>query len=149
MRGPRFATVGTGLGMATLLAYAYRSPGPPTPANSSQRPCWVFWLLPALRILMGVGDPNKVTRTAIADVLSNERPDLGAAFGNWLGARPVQWLGEALAAAARYRTGYPHRRDDGGSPARLPSAHQVNDALSRAQARAAVIADQIRSKHRT
>lgn len=146
IRGPRFATVGMGLGMATLLAYAIPLNGPTGPGQLLPAAALGVLVAAALRTLMGIGDPNKVVRTAIADVLTNDNPDLGAAFGNWLAARPAQWLGEALTAAARYRTGY-HALQ--AITVNMPGTDraQLEDTLATLRSRASVIAEQIRSKH--
>lgn len=107
--GPRYASVATGLGMVVLFAYLYpfsAPPGaaPPTLAEALGAPALAVGMVLVVRLLMGVGDPQKSTRAAVAGLLT--APDatgLEPAARAVAADRPTPWLLRALYGAARYR----------------------------------------------
>jgi uncharacterized membrane protein YccC len=145
LRGPRYAGVGQGVGMATLFSYASLASGPFGPAQLVAAVAAGLIVAMALRLLFGTGDPRKETRAAIAAVLDADPPDLTGAFATWAGdGRPV-CLGRALEGAARYRLGLQEASRElrvGEDPAATAAVEAV-EALTE---RAAEVAQQLRSK---
>ncbi|MDA3642637.1 hypothetical protein LZ318_39065 [Saccharopolyspora indica] len=103
LRGPRFVTVGLGLGMVALFAYGMALIGPAGPWQVVVAAVTGVVIAVVLRVLLGIGDPSKATREKIADVLDAEAPALTTAFDTWLADGRRRWLGIALGAASRYR----------------------------------------------
>ncbi|KAA5834968.1 hypothetical protein F1721_09135 [Saccharopolyspora hirsuta] len=139
LRGPRFVTVGLGLGMVALFAYGMALIGPAGPWQVVVAAVTGVVIAVVLRVLLGLPDPSKATREKIADVLVADVPATAAAFDTWLADGRRRWLGIALGAASRYRLAL-HAAEA------VQRAEQVDDALDALRARARDIAERLRAK---
>ncbi|QNG38801.1 hypothetical protein F1C76_21700 [Geodermatophilaceae bacterium NBWT11] len=102
LRGPRFRTAGLGVGMLPLMAYSIPLTGAVTLTQLVIGALAGLVVAVVLRLLMGIGDPGKATRTAVAAVLDDSEPDVTAALDSWL-ADPRRWTMDVLGGAVRYR----------------------------------------------
>ncbi|MBB4682852.1 FUSC family protein [Amycolatopsis jiangsuensis] len=100
--GPRFVTVGLGLGMASVFGYGFQLSGSATPAQIIGAPAVAVGVVIVLRLLMGIADPGKPTRAALADAMAGPaRESAEQAVRLWLADRPRAWQARVLAATAR------------------------------------------------
>ncbi|MER5391588.1 FUSC family protein [Saccharopolyspora sp. NPDC002686] len=141
VRGPRFVTVGLGLGMVTLFAYGMALLGPVGPWQVVVAAVTGVVIAVLLRVLLGISDPSKATRAKIADVLDAEVPDLDAAFDTWLADGRRRWLGAALGAASRYRLAL-----RSAEAIQRAGRAELDEALASARTRAEGLAERIRAK---
>ncbi|MCK2244011.1 MULTISPECIES: FUSC family protein [unclassified Crossiella] len=103
--GPRFITVGLGLGMGALFGYAFQTTGTAGVWQVVFAPALGVGVVIVFRLLLGLRDPDKPTRAAVAGMLTAtdvRGPD--AAIRAWRGDRQRQWLGQVLDGGLRYRT---------------------------------------------
>ncbi|WP_409179485.1 FUSC family protein [Amycolatopsis sp. VS8301801F10] len=101
--GPRYVTVGLGLGMASVFGYGFQLSGTASPAQIVCAPALAVAVVFVLRLLMGLGDPGKPTRTALADALAGpDRASAERAVRLWVTDRPRAWQARVLAGGARY-----------------------------------------------
>ncbi|RZT84210.1 putative membrane protein YccC [Pseudonocardia sediminis] len=142
VRGPRFVTVGLGLGMVTLFAYGMALTGPAGPWQVVVAAVTGLAIAVVLRVLFGVADPSKPTREKVADVLDSDSPALEAAFDTWLSDGLRRWLGEALGAASRYRLAL-HSAEATDRP---DPEDATGEALTGIRARAHDVAERLRAK---
>ncbi|MFD5245777.1 FUSC family protein [Amycolatopsis sp. NPDC058340] len=101
--GPRFVTVGLGLGMASLFGYGFQLTGTASAGQILGAPALAVGVVILLRVLMGAKDPAKPTRDALADALStgtSETRERAARL--WLADRPRRWTGGVLGGLFRY-----------------------------------------------
>ncbi|WP_181771020.1 FUSC family protein [Amycolatopsis pittospori] len=102
--GARFVTVGLGLGMASLFGYGFQLTGTASAGQILGAPALAVGVVLLLRVLMGVKDPAKPTREALADALAtgtSEKQERAARL--WLADRPHRWTARVLGGAFRYR----------------------------------------------
>ncbi|MBP2474458.1 putative membrane protein YccC [Crossiella equi] len=103
--GPRYVTVALGLGMGALFGYTFQFTGTAEVWQVVAAPALGVAVVIVLRLLLGLKDPDKPTRTAVAAVLTDRNhavPD--TAVRAWRGDRQRRWLGQVLDGAFRYRT---------------------------------------------
>lgn len=106
--GSRYVAVGLGLGMASLFGYGFQISGGASAGQIIGAPALAVAVVFVLRILIGLSDPGKATRAALADTLtaetadSVETPEKAARL--WLADRPERWTARVLGASMRYRT---------------------------------------------
>ncbi|GAA1944002.1 hypothetical protein GCM10009754_09470 [Amycolatopsis minnesotensis] len=104
--GSRYVTVGLGLGMASLFGYGFQITGGASAGQLIGAPALAVAVVFVLRVLIGLADPGKATRGALADTLtaadSVETPEKAARL--WLADRPERWTAQVLGASMRYRT---------------------------------------------
>ncbi|WP_328616421.1 FUSC family protein [Amycolatopsis sp. NBC_00355] len=102
--GPRFVTVGLGLGMASVFGYGFQLTGTATAGQIIGAPALAVGVAIVLRLLLGIGDPGKPTREALADALAGGGQDIAErAVRLWLADRPRQWQTRVLGAGMRAR----------------------------------------------
>lgn len=150
LAGPRFSTVGFGVGMASLMAYGTELSGSASTLQIVGASVLGVLLVLLLRVLAGLRDPSGLTRKQIAAVLDDDQGDPGMnvskAFNTWLKDRPVRWLGDVLAAATSYRMDIAlverHRVE-----MRAEVAASFDEVLRPRNDRAHRIAAQVRSPH--
>jgi len=140
--GPRFVTVGLGLGMASLFGYGFQLTGTASAGQILGAPALAVGVVILLRVLMGAKDPAKPTRDALADALStgtSETQERAARL--WLADRPRRWTGGVLGGLFRYRaaTGLLEIRRK-----RLNST-KISETLDAAKEEAARLAEAVRS----
>ncbi|GAA3566415.1 hypothetical protein GCM10022222_57840 [Amycolatopsis ultiminotia] len=100
--GPRFVTVGLGLGMASVFGYGFQLSGSASTAQIVGAPALAVGVVFVLRLLMGIADPGKPVRTALADALAGpDRDAAERALRLWLADRPHAWQARVLTATAR------------------------------------------------
>ncbi|OXM48132.1 FUSC family protein [Amycolatopsis alba] len=99
--GARFVTVGLGLGMASLFGYGFQLTGTASAGQILGAPALAVGVVLLLRILMGVRDPAKQTREALADALIEGTQERAAKL--WLADRPRRWTASVLGGTFRYR----------------------------------------------
>ncbi|WP_134728613.1 FUSC family protein [Amycolatopsis nivea] len=101
--GPRYVTVGLGLGMASVFGYGFQLSGAASPVQIVCAPALAVAVVFVLRLLMGLSDPGKPTRTALADALAGpDRASAERAVRLWVTDRPRAWQARVLAGGARY-----------------------------------------------
>ncbi|SEG41639.1 Fusaric acid resistance protein family protein [Saccharopolyspora kobensis] len=142
LRGPRFVTVGLGLGMVTLFAYGMALIGPAGPWQVVIAAVTGVATAVVLRVLLGIGDPSKATREKIADVLDADVPALTTAFDTWLADGRRRWLGIALGAASHYRLAL-HSAE---AVQRAQQAEAADGELVALRTRAHELAERLRTK---
>lgn len=138
--GPRFITVGLGLGMGALFGYAFQTTGTASEWQVVAAPALGAAVVIVLRVLTGLRDPDKPTRSAVAGVLTAtdlRGPD--AAIRAWRGDRQRRWLGQVLDGGLRYRTKLFVLTDRADQLAE-PLAGQLREVLDAARAEAAELA---------
>jgi hypothetical protein len=90
--GPRYVTVGMGLGMAAVFSYGLKSIGVGSVVQIFGAPALAFVVVLALRVVSGARDPSAPLRTAFADALT---AGTGTAQENatrlWFADRPRRW----------------------------------------------------------
>ncbi|WP_321167118.1 hypothetical protein [Amycolatopsis japonica] len=92
--GPRFVTVGLGLGMASLFGYGFQLTGTASAGQILGAPAIAVGVVILLRVLMGAKDPAKPTRDALADALSTGTSETQVRAARlWLADRPRRWTG--------------------------------------------------------
>ncbi|MFG1646992.1 FUSC family protein [Amycolatopsis sp. NPDC049252] len=102
--GPRFVTVGLGLGMASVFGYGFQLTGTASAGQIIGAPALAAGVAIVLRLLLGIGDPGKPTREALADALAGGGRDTAErAVRLWLADRPRKWQTRVLGAGARAR----------------------------------------------
>ncbi|MEO6791463.1 MAG: FUSC family protein [Ornithinibacter sp.] len=101
--GKNYAQAGLGLGLATVLGFALQA-DTGSPRQTVGAAFVGVGFVVALRILLKVRDPSDVTRDLVAGTLTEAVPGFDQAYMMWLRDKPVQWLGESLREAVRYRT---------------------------------------------
>ncbi|WP_328611318.1 FUSC family protein [Amycolatopsis sp. NBC_00345] len=100
--GARFVTVGLGLGMASVFGYGFQLTGSASTAQIIGAPALAIGVVFVLRLLMGLGDPGKPTRAALADALAGPDQDSAErATRLWLADRPRAWQARVLGAGLR------------------------------------------------
>ncbi|QWF76994.1 FUSC family protein [Amycolatopsis sp. CA-230715] len=103
--GSRYVTVGLGLGMASLFGYGFQISGGASAGQIIGAPALAVAVVFVLRILIGLSDPGKATRAALADTLTAENVETPEkAARTWLADRPERWTARVLGASMRYRT---------------------------------------------
>lgn len=137
--GPRFVTVGLGLGMASLFGYGFQLTGTASAGQILAAPALAVGVIVLLRVLIGAKDPGKQTREALADALTEGAQERAARL--WLADRPRRWTGGVLGGTFRYRaaTGLLEIRRK-----RLDST-EIGETLDAAKEEAARLADAVRS----
>lgn len=100
--GQRFVTVGLGLGMASVFGYGFQLTGSASTAQIIGAPALAVGVVFVLRLLMGLGDPGKPTRAALADALAGPDSDSAERVTRlWLADRPRLWQARVLGAGLR------------------------------------------------
>ncbi|WP_409494160.1 FUSC family protein [Amycolatopsis sp. cmx-11-12] len=137
--GPRFVTVGLGLGMASLFGYGFQLTGTASAGQILGAPALAVGVIVLLRVLIGAKDPAKPTREALADALTEGAQEHAARL--WLADRPRRWTGGVLGGTFRYRaaTGLLEIRRK-----RLDS-EEIGETLDAAKEEAVRLADAVRS----
>ncbi|MFE0026825.1 FUSC family protein [Amycolatopsis sp. NPDC059021] len=102
--GTRYVTVGLGLGMSAVFGYGFRMTGSANAAQIIAAPALAVGAVLVLRLLLGLRDPGKPTREALADALAGEGSSASDAARLWLADRPVTWTARVFGATLRYRT---------------------------------------------
>lgn len=103
-QGPRWATVGKGLALTSVMGYALPLSHPATGAQLVTAAVAGVLAAVTARVLSGVADPGRPVREKVAAVLVTPGPDVAGALVAWLQDRPTAWLGQSLAAATAYRS---------------------------------------------
>ncbi|PFG50597.1 fusaric acid resistance family protein [Amycolatopsis sulphurea] len=99
---PRFVTVGLGLGMASVFGYGFQLSGSASAAQIIGAPALAVGVVFVLRLLMGVGDPGKPTRAALADTMAGpDRGNAERAVRLWLADRPRAWQAQVFIRSMR------------------------------------------------
>ncbi|WHT20513.1 FUSC family protein [Crossiella sp. CA-258035] len=138
--GPRFITVGLGLGMGALFGYAFQTTGTASLWQVVAAPALGSGVVILLRLLAGLRDPDKPTRTAVAGVLTEAGPrGPDAAIRAWRGDRQRTWLGQVLDGGLRYRTKL-FLLTDRAEQLPEPVAAELRAVLEAAKAEAAALA---------
>ncbi|MER6667875.1 FUSC family protein [Amycolatopsis japonica] len=140
--GPRFVTVGLGLGMASLFGYGFQLTGTASAGQILGAPAIAVAVVILFRVLMGAKDPAKPTRDALADALSTGTSETQVRAARlWLADRPRRWTGGVLGGLFRYRaaTGLLEIRRK-----RLDSK-EIGETLDAATEEAARLAEAVRS----
>ncbi|HEY1973564.1 MAG TPA: FUSC family protein [Pseudonocardia sp.] len=102
--GPRYITVGMGLGMAASFAYGFQLPGPITPVRDFAAPVVSVAVVLVTRAVLGARDQDAPLRAAIAAVLTGGTyPSVEQAQAQLLADRPRAWTVAAFGGAMRYR----------------------------------------------
>ncbi|MGV9297087.1 FUSC family protein [Amycolatopsis sp. NPDC003676] len=144
--GPRYVTVGLGLGMASVFGYGFQLSGAASPVQIISAPALAVGVVFVLRLLMGLRDPGKPTRTALADALAGpDRASAERAVRLWVTDRPRAWQARVLAGGARYHGTAALLRD------RLRAfdeeqAAAVSRVLDAADEQVAALAEAVRAK---
>ncbi|WP_020660578.1 FUSC family protein [Amycolatopsis benzoatilytica] len=144
--GPRYVTVGLGLGMASVFGYGFQLSGTASPLQILSAPALAVGVVFVLRLVMGLGDPGKPSRAALADALAGpDRDSAERAVRLWLADRPRAWQARVLAGGGRYHGTAALLRDrtrafDGEQTA------AVERVLAAADEQAAVLAEAVRAK---
>jgi uncharacterized membrane protein YccC len=142
LRGPRFVTVGLGLGMVTLFAYGIALTGPAGAWQLVIAAVTGLVIAVVLRVLFGIADPSKTTREKVAAVLDADAPAVGDALDTWLADGRPRWLGAALGAASRYRMAL----SSAEAIVRPEPDEAATDAIAALRARADDVAERLRAK---
>ncbi|MET0134378.1 MAG: FUSC family protein [Kibdelosporangium sp.] len=100
--GPRFGTVGLGLGMTAVLGYGFLLTGAASAGQIIGAPALAVAATLVLRLLMGVKDPDRPTRAALADALTDGSAEQAVRL--WISDRPKVWQTKVLTAGARFRS---------------------------------------------
>ncbi|WP_370935990.1 FUSC family protein [Amycolatopsis sp. cg13] len=144
--GLRYVTVGLGLGMASVFGYGFQLSGAASPVQIISAPALAVGVVFVLRLLMGLRDPGKPTRTALADALAGpDRASAERAVRLWVTDRPRAWQARVLAGGARYHGTAALLRD------RLRAfdeeqAAAVSRVLDAADEQVAALAEAVRAK---
>jgi len=102
--GPRYVTVGMGLGMASVFSYGLKTVGVGSVVQVFGAPALAFVVVLALRLVVGRKDPSGPVRVALADALaSGQDPAQEAATRLWFADRPRRWTTAVLNGLFRYR----------------------------------------------
>jgi hypothetical protein len=144
--GTRFVTVGLGLGMASVFGFGFQITGGASGWQIIGAPAVAVGMVIILRTLMGAGDPDKPTRTALADVLTNHNPGAAERAARvWLADRPRVWQSRVLGAGARFRATMGVLK---GRRRALPAdqAEALGEVLDAADAQMATLADAVKAK---
>ncbi|MDT7621844.1 MAG: hypothetical protein QOF99_2745 [Pseudonocardiales bacterium] len=144
--GPRYVTVGMGLGMAAVFSYGLKSIGVGSVVQIFGAPALAFVVVLALRVVSGARDPSAPLRTAFADALT---AGTGTAQENatrlWFADRPRRWTSGVMNGIFRYR----NAAEVLSSRRRLltgPVGDDIEQLLDAASAEAARLAEAIRPK---
>ncbi|MDT7675522.1 MAG: hypothetical protein QOD82_3424, partial [Pseudonocardiales bacterium] len=144
--GPRYVTVGMGLGMAAVFSYGLKSIGVGSVVQIFGAPALAFVVVLALRVVSGARDPSAPLRTAFADALT---AGTGTAQENatrlWFADRPRRWTSGVMNGIFRYR----NAAEVLNSRRRLltgPVGDDIEQLLDAASAEAARLAEAIRPK---
>lgn len=143
--GTRLNNVGFGVGMVTLFGYGTAFTSAVSPWQLVVAALSGTGFAVALRVMIGVADPSKDTRHALADVIDGEGGELNVAVAldKWAVDGRQRWLGDALAAAVRYRLAL----SSADALNRLEPSQRGESALGEVRDRAAQLADQLRTKN--
>jgi hypothetical protein len=143
--GPRFVTVGLGLGMAAVFGYGYQLTGSESLWQIVAAPAIAVGVVIILRTLMGARDPDKPTRVALAGALQgvNGAPERAARV--WLADRPRVWQSRVLGAGARFAATTSVLK---GRQQALPAeqADALGEVIAAAEAQMATLADAVKAK---
>ncbi|WP_414938107.1 FUSC family protein [Amycolatopsis sp. cmx-11-51] len=102
--GPRFVTVGLGLGMASLFGYGFQLTGTASAGQILGAPALAVGVVLLLRVLIGAKDPAKPTREALAEALAAGTSDTQERAARlWLADRPQRWTAGVLGGTFRHR----------------------------------------------
>ncbi|WP_371827529.1 FUSC family protein [Amycolatopsis sp. WQ 127309] len=144
--GSRFVTVGLGLGMASVFGYGFQLTGTASAGQIIGAPALAVGVAIVLRLLLGVGDPGKPTREALADALAGGGQDTAErAVRLWLADRPRKWQTRLLGAGVRARA-TAAILDDRRRALGEDQAGALRTILDAADAELAVLADAVRAK---
>ncbi|WP_410626114.1 FUSC family protein [Amycolatopsis sp. cmx-8-4] len=144
--GSRFVTVGLGLGMASVFGYGFQLTGTASAGQIIGAPALAVGVAIVLRLLLGVGDPGKPTREALADALAGGDQDTAErAVRLWLADRPRKWQTRVLGAGVRARA-TAAILDDRRRALGEDQAGALRTLLDAADAELAGLADAVRAK---
>ncbi|MDT8914931.1 FUSC family protein [Amycolatopsis sp. PS_44_ISF1] len=145
--GARFVTVGLGLGLASVFGYGFQLTGSAGAAQIIGAPALAVAVVFVLRLLMGLGDPGRPTRAALADALAGPDPlSAERAVRLWLADRPRAWQARVLGAGLRAHGTSEVLRDRLRALEPEP-AEALTAVLSAADGELARIAAAVREKH--
>jgi len=103
--GPRYVTVGVGLGMASVFSFGLKAIGVGSVVQVFGAPALAVVVVLALRLLAGRKDPSEPVRVALADALADGAgPTQEAATRLWFDDGPRRWTTAVLNGIHRYRT---------------------------------------------
>jgi hypothetical protein len=101
--GARFITVGMGLGMASTFACGFQLAGPFTLVQDFAGPAVAVVVVVAVRVLLGMKDPEAAVRTALSGALSGGPGAAGdSALQQWHADGPRAWTTSVLGGTLRY-----------------------------------------------
>ncbi|WP_308190444.1 FUSC family protein [Pseudonocardia sp. TRM90224] len=144
--GTRFVTVGLGLGMASVFGYGFQLTGTASVAQIVGAPVLAIAVVIVLRLLLGIGDPTRPTRTALADALVGNTPGAAdRAVRFWLADRPVRWHAGVFGAGMRARAMLAVL-DDRRRAMTPDDARALGTVLDNARAELVGLADAVRAK---
>lgn len=144
--GTRFVTVGLGLGMASVFGYGFQLTGTATVGQIIGAPVVAVAVVIVLRLLLGIADPGKPTRDALADALVGAGPEATErAVRFWLADRPVRWQARAFGAGMRFRSTLAVLGDRKRAMA-TADADRLDAILETAKGEMAKVADAARAK---
>jgi uncharacterized membrane protein YccC len=143
--GPRYVTVGMGLGMASVFGYGLKSIGVGSVVQIFGAPALAFVVVLALRVLSGARDPSAPLRTAFADALTAGPGAQENATRLWFADRPRRWTSGVINGIFRYR----NAAEVLSARRRLltgPAGEDIEQLLAAASAEASRLAEAIRPK---
>lgn len=145
--GPRYQTVGLGLGMATVFGYGF-------PATGAATAAWQAFAAPAVgvavvvgwRAALGAADPGGPLRTALAESLTGQGlTSMEQTVRTWLADRPRRWTEGVLNGTRRYRVAVDVLADRGRRMDEAAGA-DVDRLLAAGRAEAERLAEAVRAR---